>query len=150
MVGVDCAGVGRERAWSATSAREYLSQGSLESEKTTRQAAGGTANVCPGPGAICTSEPGIWRVCGCGRSSERTGSGATPEVCCRQRSTLKLTPGCLPDQSRERSPLRSLPAYDACAGHTRRETRSGIFGAVALSFTWPVWTRTATRSESSV
>ena len=37
----------------------HLSHGSLEREKTTRQAAGGMAKDWPGPGAICTSEPGI-------------------------------------------------------------------------------------------
>ena len=64
------------------------SHGSLEREKTTRHAAGGTANDWPGPGAICTSEPGIWRVLGAGRRPESGGSGVAPEVCYRQRSTL--------------------------------------------------------------
>ena len=46
---------------------------------------------------------------------------------CRQRSTLKLTPGWDLDHSRERIPLRSEEAYEAWAGHTRRETSSVFF-----------------------
>lgn len=71
-------------------------------------AEGGVANDCPGPGAIGCIEPGIWRDMP-GRSSESSGAGMEPEVCCRQRSTLMLTPGCFPSQSRDESPFRSEP-----------------------------------------
>ena len=70
-------------------------------------------------------------------------------MCCKQRSTLILTPPCLPVQSRDYRPLRSEPEYVAWAGHTLSETSSGVLPTV-LSYTWPVCTSTATRSESSV
>ena len=67
-----------------------------------------TSSSAPGPGAIGCIEPGIWRDMP-GRSSESSGAGMEPEVCCRQRSTLMLTPGCFPSQSRDESPFRSEP-----------------------------------------
>jgi len=61
-------------------------------------------------------------------------AGALPAVCCKQRSTLILTPPCLPVQSRDDRPLRSEPEYVAWTGHTLSETSSGVLPTV-LSFT---------------
>ena len=115
-------------------ASEYLRHGSLLRLKTTMHASRGVANDWPGPGATGRMLPGIWRAAP-GRSIESSGAGIEPEVCCRQRSTLMLTPGWPLLQSRDASPLRSVPAYVGCAGHTLSETSSGVFGAAVLSLT---------------
>mmetsp|Transcript_2122 Transcript_2122/g.5540 ORF Transcript_2122/g.5540 Transcript_2122/m.5540 type:complete len:203 (+) Transcript_2122:266-874(+) len=94
--------------WSATRASEYLRLGSLLRLKTTMHAEGGVAKDWPGPGAIGCIDEGICRDM-FGRSIDSSGAGMLPAVCCKQRSTLMLTPPCLPVQSRDERPLRSEP-----------------------------------------
>mmetsp|Transcript_39444 Transcript_39444/g.90614 ORF Transcript_39444/g.90614 Transcript_39444/m.90614 type:complete len:236 (+) Transcript_39444:363-1070(+) len=135
--------------WSATSAREYFKQGSLARLNTTTHAEGCTPNDWPGPGGSGQRLPGICRVAAPGRSIDSSGGGSSAEACWRQRSTLKLTPGWAPRHSRDVIPLRSEPVKVGWLGQMRRETSSVCF-ACPLILMWPVCTRTATKSESSV